>query len=88
MPAFTEKPKPAVSYSWHSGGDDGQATPSVKNQPEERGRAKDNNAARFLKKREGLYFVLVPIENPEAYMKIDHDGDNRDGRNETDTNES
>lgn len=79
MLAFTEKPKPAVSYSWHSGGDSGQATPSVKNQPEEGGRARDNNAARFLKKEEGLYVVLVPIENPEAYMKTDYGDDNDDG---------
>jgi hypothetical protein len=78
MSAYDEKPQPAVTYSWVHGVDERQVTPSVRDQPIEDGRAKDNNAARFVKKREGLYVVLVPIEKPEACMKID-DGDNYGG---------
>jgi hypothetical protein len=28
-----------------------------------------------VKKREGLYVVLEPVKNPEAYMKVDYDDD-------------
>jgi hypothetical protein len=45
-------------------------TPSVKNQPVEEGRARVNNAGRFRKKREGLYVVLEPIQDPEVYLKM------------------
>lgn len=75
MPAFYEKPRPAVTYSWLYGGPKGQATPSIRDQPIQEGRAKENNAARFLKKRDGLYVVLEPVKNPEAYMKVDYDDD-------------
>ena len=80
MTAYFENPRPAVSYTWLHGGPRGQPTPSVRDQPIEEGRAKDNNAARFVKKREGLYVVLEPVKNPEAYMKVDYDdcGDDAD----------
>lgn len=58
-------------------------TPSVKNQRLEDGRAKANNAARFERQRDGLYVVLVPVENSEAYMNIEYDDDN-DVRDEAD----
>jgi hypothetical protein len=51
--------------------------PSVRNQPLEEGDAKLKNAARFQKQTDGLYVILVPIDNPEAYWKID-DGDGGD----------
>jgi hypothetical protein len=73
--AFFDKPRPAVPYSWLHGGPKGQLTPSVRDQPIEEGRAKDNNARRFVKKREGLYVVLEPVKNPEAYMNVDYDDD-------------
>jgi hypothetical protein len=67
--AFTQHPRPTVPYSWLHGGPEGQATPSVRYQPFEEGRAKVNNAARFRKKRDGIYVVLMPVEDPDAYMK-------------------
>jgi hypothetical protein len=48
----------------------------VKNQPVEGGRASENNAKRFIKKRQGIYVVLEPVKNPEAYMKFNADGNN------------
>jgi len=69
--SFFKKPLLAAPYSFRYGGPVGQATPSVRNQPVEGGRAKDNNAARFRKKRDGLYVVFEPLDNPELYMKAD-----------------
>ena len=65
-----------------------QVTPLLKSQPEEGGRAKDNNAARFRKQRDGLYVILVPIDNPEAYMKIEYEDDNDDAGDEATMDES
>jgi hypothetical protein len=78
LPAFIEKARPAVSYTFLRGGPAGQATPSIKDQPIEEGIAKDNNAARFRKKRDGLYIILEPVENPEAYMKSFDDNVGKD----------
>lgn len=73
--SFTKKPQPEATYTFASGGEDQQVTPSVRTQPLEGGRAKVNNAARFRRQRDGLYVVLVPVENPAAYMKADDDND-------------
>jgi hypothetical protein len=42
----------------------------VKDQPIEEGHARENNAKRFMKKRVGLYVILEPVKNPEAYWKL------------------
>jgi hypothetical protein len=62
-----------------------QVTPSVRDQPVEEGRAKDNNARRFVKKVDGIHWVYERIKSPEAYMKVqvpqtgnDNDGDDED----------
>ncbi|KAG0651302.1 hypothetical protein D0Z07_1808 [Hyphodiscus hymeniophilus] len=71
--SFYKKPPPAIPYSYRNGGPEGQATPSVRHQPVEGGRAKHNNLARFRQTRDGLYFVLEPVHNPELYMKVEND---------------
>jgi hypothetical protein len=48
----------------------------VADQPIEGGRARENNAKRFVKKRVGLYVVLEPVKNPEAYWKVQEPADN------------
>lgn len=44
-------------------------------QPIEEGHARENNARRFVKKRMGLYVILEPVKNPEAYWKVQGFGD-------------
>jgi len=64
--------------SWLTDSHGKQVTPSIKGQLIEEGRARDNNARRFVKKREGIYVVLEPIKNPEEYAKVqiyDDEGD-------------
>jgi hypothetical protein len=56
-------------------------TPSVKDQPIEEGRAKDNNARRFLRQIDGVDYIYERIRSPEAYMKVQappSDGDDED----------
>jgi hypothetical protein len=62
-----------------------QVTPSVQDQPIEEGRAKDNNARRFIRKVDGIYWIYERIKSPEAYMKVQvpqtrntSDGDDED----------
>lgn len=71
-----DKSTSETSYSWLNDAEGNQVTPSVENQPVERGKASVNNAKRFIKKREGIYVVLEPVKDPEAYMKFPvDDGD-------------
>jgi hypothetical protein len=64
-----------------------QVTPSVKNQPIEEGRAKDNNARRFVRKIDGIHWIYERIKSPEAYMKVQvpQTGNTSDGDDEDDT---
>jgi hypothetical protein len=62
-----------------------QVTPSVKDQPIEEGRARDNNARRFVRKIDGIEYVYERIKSPEAYRKVQappnditSDGDDED----------
>ena len=48
----------------------------------EGGRAKINNAARFRKHRDGIYIVYLPIDDPDAYMKIQNEDENDDAGDE------
>lgn len=50
-------------------------TPSVENQAIEGGRPKKNSRKRFTKEddSDGINRVLVPVKNPEEYMKINVD---------------
>jgi hypothetical protein len=55
----------------------------VKGQEIEMGVARENNARRFKKKREGMYVILEPIETLDSYMKavVDDSGELEDGMN-------
>jgi hypothetical protein len=63
-----------------------QVTPSVRNQQIEEGRAKENNARRFVRKLDGIYWVYELIKSPEEYMKIQvpQTGHTSDGDDEVD----
>lgn len=69
------------SSPWLKDKDGRQVTPSVKDQPIEEGRAKDNNARRFVRKIDGIHYIYERIRSPEAYMKVQappSDGDDED----------
>jgi hypothetical protein len=68
--AATEKSDPEIPLSWLTDANGTQVTPSVEDQPIEEGRARENNAKRFVKKRAGLYVVLEPVKAPETYLKL------------------
>ena len=62
-----------------------QVTPSVKDQPIEEGRARDNNARRFVRKIDGIHYIYERIKSPEVYRKAQNppsdstsDGDDED----------
>ena len=64
-----------------------QVTPSVQSQPIEEGRAKENNARRFIRKIDGIYWIYERIKSPEEYMKVQvpQTGNTSDGDDEDDT---
>jgi hypothetical protein len=57
-----------MSSPWLYDANGKQVTPLLDGLPTEEGHPKENNAKRFMKKREGLHVVLVPIETPEAFQ--------------------
>jgi hypothetical protein len=63
-----------------------QVTPSVQSQPIEEGRAKENNARRFIRKIDGIYWTYERIKSPEEYMKVQvpQTGNTSDGDDEDD----
>ncbi|PMD35276.1 hypothetical protein L207DRAFT_637659 [Hyaloscypha variabilis F] len=73
---------------WLKDKDGRQVTPSVHNQPIEEGRAKENNARRFVRKIDGIFWVYERISSPEAYMKVQvhvpHTSNTSDGDDEDD----
>lgn len=79
------KPKSDIAR-WLMDNNGRQVTPSVKDQPIEGGRAKDNNAKRFTRKVEGIYWVYERIESPKAHMKAQglRTGNTSDGDDEDD----
>lgn len=47
-----------------------QVTPSVKDQPIEGGRAKDNNARRHKRKFDGIGYIYERVKSPEGDKKV------------------
>jgi hypothetical protein len=79
------KPKSDIA-PWLMDHNGRHVTPSVKDQPIEEGRAKDNNAKRFNRKVEGIYWVYERIESPKAHVKAQglRTGNTSDGDDEDD----
>jgi hypothetical protein len=79
------KPKSDIA-PWLIDNNGHHVTPSVKDQLIEEGRAKDNNAKRFNRKVEGIYWVYERIESPKAHMKAQglRTGNTSDGDDEDD----
>lgn len=64
--AITENQEPRTVSPWLFDLNGKQVTPSLESLPIEDGHPKENNTKRFMKKREGLHLVLVPIESSDA----------------------
>ncbi len=79
------KPKSDIA-PWLMDNNGRHITPSVKDQLIEEGRAKDNNAKRFNRKVEGIYWVYERIESPKAHVKAQglRTGNTSDGDDEDD----
>jgi hypothetical protein len=59
-------PEPRTASPWLFDENGKQVTPSIDGLPLEDGHPTDNNAKRFMKKREGLYVVMVPVDKRHA----------------------
>ncbi|KAE9380281.1 hypothetical protein N431DRAFT_361804 [Stipitochalara longipes BDJ] len=85
--SLSAKPDPDPS-PWLKDEDGRQVTPSVRNQPIEEGRAKENNARRFVRKIDGIHWIYERIRSPEAYtqvqVQVPQTGDTSDGDDEDD----
>ncbi|TAQ87960.1 hypothetical protein B7494_g3729 [Chlorociboria aeruginascens] len=79
----TQKSDSETSYSWLNDAMGNQITPSVKNQPIEEGRARENNARRFEKKLEGIYVVLTPKKLAKGTYTVCNEVDEDEAKDET-----